>query len=44
MADSNTLELDPVKKVILKNTQCNLLIVWKEENSNPGVKKIVDLL
>ena len=44
LADSNTLDLDYVKKVVLKDTECDLLLVWKEENGNPEVKKIVGLL
>lgn len=44
LADSNTLDLDYARKVVLRDTECNLLLVWKEENSNPGVKKIVELL
>lgn len=44
LADSNTLELDHVRKVILEDTQCNLLLVWKEENNNPGARKVIDLL
>ncbi|WKY45066.1 LysR family transcriptional regulator [Eubacteriaceae bacterium ES2] len=45
MADSGTpLEGGDIKKYILAGTQCNLFLVWRGNNSNPGLIKLLNSL
>ncbi len=44
MADSETIKSPGIRKFILEGTHCDLYLVWREDNPNPHLDKILKLI